>query len=188
MAATNGTYWQSIAEYLGANEPINGNWPQTIYEQLLAVSGSSNSIQYTEVTLTPSEIINLGTSSKSLLPAAGSGKYYDFERMIFEFNYGSGFAYNEMNGDYFEVRYTQSGEKLLCRIDGTLVSQAVPKIAIVKEFSTAPVLEMNSEIVAAPYLLNEEVHLGTFNYSNLTDNGQTATMTVKMWYYIRTIS
>jgi hypothetical protein len=38
-----GAPWlQKIAEYLGANEPSNGNWSQTIYEQLISVSGNTS--------------------------------------------------------------------------------------------------------------------------------------------------
>lgn len=156
------------------------------------ISSAINSLEgggFTEtiVEISAAEILSAGTNYISLLPAPGAGNYYEIDKMIFEFLYESGFAYNDMNGDFFEIRYTQSGEKILCRIDGTLVSQAVPKVAIVKEFSIVQVLGMNSEIIVAPYLLNEEVHLGTFNYSNLTDNGQTAGMRVKIYSKIHTL-
>jgi len=145
---------------------------------------------YTEtiIELTPSDIRALGSTAVSLLPAPGVNKYYDIDKMIFEFIYSSGFAYTDMSGDYFEIRYTQSGEQLLGRIDGALISSSVSKVAVIKEFSSVPSDGVGGFLkVSTPFLLNEEIHLGTYNYSDLADNGQTATMRIKIYHKTNTI-
>jgi hypothetical protein len=43
---------------------------------------------YTAITVSSSEMLSIGTTPKSLLPAPGANKYYDFKAHI-EYNYGT---------------------------------------------------------------------------------------------------
>lgn len=148
------------------------------------------SSQYTEkiVTLTPAQILTVGTEYFQLLTNPGAGKYYDIDKMIFEFVYESGFGYNDMAGDYFEIRYSDGmSEKVLARIDGDLIAGATSKVAVVKEFSSAITLNLEPAKIVNSYLLNKEIYLGTYNYQDLTENSQTAYLRIKIYYKELTI-
>ena len=64
--------------------------------EIIEQSNSSSQYSYTEVNISSSDILSMDSTPVELLPAPGAGKYYDVDKIIFEFSYNS-LVYNTAN-------------------------------------------------------------------------------------------
>lgn len=93
------------------NKSSQNNGFQEVYtiEDLQESVGGS---EYTEtiVDISSEEILAMGTTPIELLPAAGVGKYYDINKMLFEFTYGNTvYAIDGVDPEYITFSGAASG-------------------------------------------------------------------------------
>ncbi len=73
-------------KYLGDDA---GTVSQKVGATVSGLGGGGSEYTETIVNITSAQILAMGTTPIELLPAAGVGKYYDIEKVVFEFTYGS---------------------------------------------------------------------------------------------------
>jgi hypothetical protein len=133
---------------------------------------------YTEVDITSSQILNMGTTPIELLPAAGTDKYYDL-KVALEYTYGTlGYAIpsndqylvgggNSYNGTLFRHSSFNQGSDIV------LLSQI-----------GAPMEVNSSDVFASVYFKNDNIVLTTFDGND--PSGGDGTIKAKIWYKIIT--
>lgn len=133
---------------------------------------------YTEVAVSSAEILALGTSAKTLLPAPGANMYYDIEKVILEFSAG-GTPYT-LAGDYLAL--TLFNWKMV----GTgLITGLADKVSIVPDIDNAANVGAEDIVINLDQTLNQPFGLTTYNETDpLAGNG---TLLVKIWYTARTV-
>lgn len=144
---------------------------------------SVSSYDYTEVNISSSQLLNIGTSPITLLAAPGTNKYYDFDKIIFEFTYGT-ITYN-CPSKLFIVGYATPTIKIAYIDLSQLVSQTTNRICIV-EPTKPDNYDIGGGILVNTHLsieLNEALLFTTIGLDDLTFGD--GTMKVKIWYKVR---
>lgn len=176
--------------------PYSGNWDYkgggtisiiiapfigTLDENIINIASSITELnavkyEYTVVNISSAEILNLVSEPVTLLPAPGDGKYYDIDRIIFEFTYNS-LVYNSV-GDYLTV-YNGKGTSSFyaALITDSQDSACVCKMAASFDsggggLAVAPLVGIN-----APLLLTSE--------GNITSGN--GTLKAKIYYKVNTL-
>ena len=144
---------------------------------------NNNAYQYTEVNISSAQLLDIGATPVTLLSAPGSNKYYDFDKIIFEFTYG-GVAYNSL-AKQFIIGYATPTIKIAYIDLAQLVSQTTNRISIV-EPTKPDVFDIGGSVLVNTHIsveLNEALIFTTIGAENLTTG--TGIMKVKIWYKVR---
>jgi hypothetical protein len=116
------TWIQEIAEYLGGNQPSNGSWIQTIYEQLTSISGSSTFWERRLDTIN-TQVLSANTVNNILLTGVtasnGGMSMISNNAYVQPLNLGDyiqlDFTFNmitpNVNNQYFELDFIVNGAK-----------------------------------------------------------------------------
>ena len=152
--------------------------PEKFTTQQIADLGWTETI----VSVSAVEIQGLSLSPKDLLPTPGSGKYYEFDKFIFEFDYGT-------------TKYTSGGKNAfiisqgsrIASVDVTLVTGDSDRVAVVTAYIPANgdwggIGGGNPQ--TAVFSLNQKVTLGMHDVPTLKDGN--GTMRILMRYRVRT--
>jgi hypothetical protein len=135
---------------------------------------------YKEVALSNADMLAL-VSTKEILAAPGTGKYYDINKVILEYTAG-GVAFNIGSADNF-IYFYFNGEPLM-NIDATLITTLSDQIAIAKPSASKSYSGTEPEYNQFPFLpLNTSFKIGTWLANPTLGTG---TGLVKVWYKTRT--
>jgi hypothetical protein len=144
------------------------------------VNEGNGGYTYTEVAVTSPQI--LAKDQITLLAAPGANTYYDIDRIIFEYNYGTS-AYINQNPQ--GIYLTQGRDFIL--INGDIIEGSVDNVAIARH--GAP---YNTDISAGDaqnpiefIQTNEAVTMDYYDGGTIT-NGD-GTLLIKIWYKTKTI-
>lgn len=157
-------------------------------EDLLTIKSEIESLQsndnqesewtYTEVDITSSQILNMGSTPIELLPAPNTNEYYDINKIALEYTYGT-------------VPYTLENDHLAFNN----YSAYIHKTLIIMQFNTAIIASNNSggllDTIDTNLALQNQINgignnveLTTYNSTNPT--GGDGTLKAKIWYKIIT--
>lgn len=143
---------------------------------LALIASVGETVSYAEVAISSAEILTLGSSAVTLLPAPGADEYYDIKDLIIESTGGT-------------TPYTLADPTLMIQIDGeysyidkNIINGGGVSFA---KISTAVYSSADSYIHTAVQSTNSAVTITTDNGADPTvGNG---TLLVKIWYVLRTI-
>jgi hypothetical protein len=134
---------------------------------------------YTEVAVTSANI--LAKDTITVLPAPGANKYYDIEKVIFEYNYGT-IAYVNQNPQGI---YLNQGRDFII-VHGDIIEGTQDTVAIAR-----PHAPYNTDVSVGDqqnpieyFWLNEAVVMDYYDGGTIT-NGD-GTLLLKVWYKIKT--
>lgn len=147
------------------------------FDEIQSAVNAIPSPSYVEVDLTPAQILTLGTSPVTILAAPGAGSYNEIIRITLEYTFTSGFGYN-MAGDALTIR--DGAYQVYTLIAGSLIGETNSKAVSVTQLTAFD--GGLTQLVVAPQSLNTALVLNTFNEGAITDNSQTGTLKVKIWY------
>lgn len=150
----------------------------TIEDVRETVLGTPDEILYTEVAVSSAEILTLGSVGKTILPAPGAGKYYDFSEVIIEYKHNSA-QYNL--SDYIVLGVDH--------ITANLIKFAQDNAIKSTPFSSKTWDAVEGKLVEFGYgftgCVNAQVDM--YTYLGTDPTGGDGTMLVKIWYKVRTI-
>jgi hypothetical protein len=158
-------------------------WDIFRYEQCGSVNSSEVANPYpapttVEVDISSAQILAMGSTPIELLPAAGAGKYYDIESIIFEYNYIT--SNYTTTSDYLTIKY---GSYEFGFVSSFIKTSSFDSFAII---SRTPSLSIDPVFVPATafFPLNSGVTIETFDTDDPT-NGD-GTIRVIITYTTRT--
>ena len=134
-------------------------------------------VDYTEVDLTSPQILSLASTPVQILATAGTGSYYDIEKVAIQ--YDAGTASYAVNGSEF-ISMMSSGSSAVFSCPDTLITESVDSIAL---RSQSDVGDYN--YVSESYNLSMLTSTQSVGTDPTTGNG---TLKVKVWYYNRTFA
>lgn len=153
-------------------------WNGSIFRTRKLNRNNLNIWRYTEVSISSAELLALGDTPKQLLPAPGSGKYYDFSGIVFEYTFVTT-GYNLV-----VPLYLTGADRGLIRPQ--LINEVQNVITSIRGGSADQnYLDAGSyfPVVEKKYL-NSSLNLMTWDDSNPTDGD--GTLLVKIWYQVKT--
>jgi hypothetical protein len=151
----------------------------TAAEIASAAGVASSGFTYTEVAITSPQI--LAKDTITVLPAPGANKYYDIEKVIFEYNYGT-IAYVNQNPQGI---YLNQGRDFII-VHGDIIEGTQDTVAIAR-----PHAPYNTDVSVGDqqnpieyFWLNEAVVMDYYDGGTII-NGN-GTLLLKVWYKIKT--
>ena len=146
-----------------------------------SIQPDTNGYDYTEVSISAAEMLTLGSVGKNLLPAPGENKYYEINRMIVEFTYGTS-AYSLADYLVFGTQHVTSNL--------IIGNQFTPKkVVIINNPISEPSWDgVEGKLVEFAYTLFSYVNASVDAYTYLGNDptGGDGTALVKIWYKVRT--
>ena len=132
-------------------------------------------LQYTEVAVSSAEILAMGSTPVSILPAAGVGKYYEWN-MLLEYNHVStAYTISDLYL-YLDAPFVLIGKSLISSAGNKYVHMSSNSVD--SSESTAGVA------YKFPSTLNQPVNLSTYDSNDPTLGD--GTILVKIWYKVKT--
>ena len=127
------------------------------------------------------QILSMGGKSVELLPTPGVDKYYDVEKIVIEYIYGSKpYALNTQ----LALRFGREGSYYIARIPYALITLSRSAACVVNNFMSTDLLGTNISVPAIQPT-NEALTIGTSDTNNPI-NGD-GSLRVTTYYEVRTI-
>lgn len=151
-------------------------------------NNSISAYQYTEVLLSANDVRSITWNTGfNLLPVLPNGKYYDIDKMAYEFNCDDGNFTCSNPGTYLTA---WCGNIVINIVSISLLTSSLDSRYIL--CPTGPEQISNSDEV--PYFassnntnsLQLDLYLGINNNSDVITDGANSTLRVKIWYRVRT--
>ena len=130
-----------------------------------------------EVLISSEQLLDLGNTPIELLPNIAANKYYDIEKIIFEYIYNS-VAYN------FNDAFVIYGVNAYSYLDGTAITSSENTATSVGNYGAENLTFGDLLNVTARQELGKKVMLGVYNNTDPTLGD--GSLLVKIWYKVRT--
>lgn len=143
---------------------VEADWDIFRYEQCGSVNSSEVANPYpapttVEVDITSAQILAMGTTPIELLPAAGTNKYYDVEKIILEYTNNTT-AYSLVD-DFLRVTYSTLGYS----IDKQVITAGMDTLCIADSTYS---ISVGNQLFSQALLPNASIELTTDNSANPT--------------------
>lgn len=132
---------------------------------------------YTEtiVNISSAQILNMGSSPIELLPQPGANKYYDIEKIIFEFTQGTD-TYS--NNDNYQISTSITGNQIAI-IEKWFMCNGYDEILILHPNNAVYKDSASNALFSTPMGLNNAI---VFGFAYMSGTGDLGTLRVKIYH------
>jgi len=145
--------------------------------------------EYTEVNVSASDLLIIGTNKKTILPALPSGQYYEY-RGLLEWNHSGSVL--ELTDNFFIGEWINYSGTLFGAIHLSPFNQIIEFSSLTKQIgtvfqnATTPLPE-NDVVSYGQRNSGNEIIMTTWYENNPTGGDFTGNALIKIWYKIRTV-